>query len=95
MYVKTVVFTILPQYTDAFREAIVVQATNSLEREAGCVRFDVSEAGNLFFLYEVYADKDASAEHMKTRYFAEYSERIKDWVEDKKVAAYAMVHAGP
>jgi len=56
--------------------AIRTQAARSLEREAGCVRFDVAVDENdpdHVLLYEVYADAEAMAAHRTTPHFVEWS----------------------
>ena len=61
---------------DAFLEAIAAQAAASLEREPGCLRFDVcsvTDDENRFVLYEVYADTAAYEAHGTTEHFARWS----------------------
>ena len=65
-----------PESRDRFLEAIAAQAAASLEREQGCLRFDVCSVAddeNRFVLYEVYADASAYEAHGTTEHFARWS----------------------
>jgi len=60
---------------ERFLEAIGAQAAASLEREPGCLRFDICESVNhpeRFVLYEVYADDEAWEAHPLTEHFARW-----------------------
>jgi autoinducer 2-degrading protein len=64
-----------PGTRERFLEAIRAQASASLEREPGCVRFDVCESVNhpeRFVLYEVYEDEAAWEAHPATEHFARW-----------------------
>ncbi|MGH3048894.1 MAG: putative quinol monooxygenase [Gaiellaceae bacterium] len=65
-----------PEGRDRFLEAIAAQAAASLEREPGCLRFDVCSVAddeNRFVLYEVYTDMAAYEAHGKTEHFERWS----------------------
>ena len=65
-----------PEHRDRFLEAISAQAAASLEREPGCLRFDVcalADDETRFVLYEVYADQAAYEAHGTTEHFAVWS----------------------
>ncbi len=65
-----------PESRDRFIEAISEQAAASLEREPGCLRFDVcavADDENRFILYEVYADAASYEAHGQTEHFARWS----------------------
>ena len=65
-----------PEHRDRFLGAIGEQAAASLEREPGCLRFDVCEVEDDptgFVLYEVYADSAAYEAHGQTEHFARWS----------------------
>ena len=87
-----VIFTIKPEYVDRFREVVLLQARNSLEKESWCHQFDVSfdpERPNQVLLYETYDDRDAFVEkHRKTEHFAIFASTITDWVESKQVGVW-------
>ena len=65
-----------PEHRDRFLEAIAEQAAASLEREPGCLRFDicaVADDENRFILYEIYADAASYEAHGQTEHFARWS----------------------
>jgi quinol monooxygenase YgiN len=65
-----------PENRDRFLGAIGEQAAASLEREPGCLRFDVCEVvddPSRFVLYEIYADAAAYEAHGQTEHFARWS----------------------
>lgn len=65
-----------PEHRDRFLEAISAQAAASLEREPGCLRFDVcavEDDETRFVLYEVYGDAASYAAHGQTEHFAVWS----------------------
>ena len=64
-----------PESRERFLAAIREQSAASLEREPGCLRFDVCASVddlNRFVLYEVYADDDAWDAHSRTEHFARW-----------------------
>jgi quinol monooxygenase YgiN len=94
MYVITVKFTVNPAHLPAFREAVVAQAKNSLEQEAGCRQFDVSVAENnpcIVLLYEIYSDRAAFDAHLETEHFRAFDQLVTPWVTNKVVNSWEMV----
>ena len=88
MYVVTVVFEIHPQHVEAFRVAMLRQASTSLETEAGCHQFDVAsdpQHPNVFFLYELYTDRAAFDAHLDSDHFNGFDQAVTPWVESKTV----------
>ena len=86
MYVVTVTFEAKPEHADDVRKALSRQAENSVTREDGCHRFDVSidrESPTTFFLYEVYTDEAAFQDHLASAHYADFSARVSDWVADR------------
>jgi (4S)-4-hydroxy-5-phosphonooxypentane-2,3-dione isomerase len=95
MYVVTVLFTLKPRHADAFRAAIVENAQASLGQEAGCHRFDVafSADGRECFLYELYTDRRAFEEHLRSPHFHSFDSRSSEMIESKRVEKYQLVVA--
>lgn len=63
--------TVKPNEVERFLHHLEADASGSLE-ESGCVRFDVLRDAanpNVFYLYEVYRDRDAYAVHQEAPYF--------------------------
>lgn len=98
MYVVTVTFEIEPGHEDDFREAVTRQAENSVGREPGCHRFDVSVDGGdpaTFFLYEIYDDEAAFQDHLASAHYADFSAKTTPWVKAKSGARFQTVHRVP
>ena len=88
MFAVVVEFKLKPGEADAFREAIMTQAKNSLEREPACRHFDVCvdrEDPHRFVLYEVYDDEAGFAAHRETPHYADYNARVTPMVDGKTV----------
>lgn len=86
-----VIFTIKAEYVERFREAVLLQAHNSLEKEDFCHQFDVCfdpEKPNQVLLYETYDDRASFAKHRQTEHFAQFSSAITGWVESKQVGVW-------
>jgi quinol monooxygenase YgiN len=75
----TIVYVdVKPEYTDAFIEITKYNSENS-RKEAGNIRFDVLRSDtdpNRFFLYEVYADKEAAALHKTTEHYMKWRDTV-------------------
>lgn len=95
MLAITVEFQVKPEHAEAFREAVLAQAENSLTKEAACRRFDVSldpdDAGRVF-LYELYDDQAAFDHHLKTDHFISFDATVKDWLTSKKVESWSLAY---
>jgi autoinducer 2-degrading protein len=71
MFILIVNLHVKPEHIDAFREATVENARNSIKEE-GILRFDVlqqTDDPTRFALYEVYRDADAPAKHRETAHY--------------------------
>jgi quinol monooxygenase YgiN len=93
MYVITVTFKVKTESLADFRAAVLQQAKNSLEREAGCQRFDVCFADDRpdqVFLYEIYDDKAAFDAHLQTEHYAGFNAGVGSMVLDKAVSAWEL-----
>jgi len=88
MYVVAVEFMVKPGQLDAFRPVMLRQAQNSLEREPGCLQFDVyADVRNplRICLYEIYRDEAAFAEHRRMPHFAEFDAAVQPLIDSKVV----------
>ena len=91
MFAVTVEFELKPDRIEPFREAVLAQAKNSLERETGCHQFDVCLAENnreTVFLYEVYENAKAFREHLETAHFTEFDATVSYWVKRKSARTW-------
>lgn len=80
MYAIVVNLECTPGAEDAFREAALDDASNSVQ-EPGCVRFDVYqglEDPKRFVFVEVYRDEDAFKAHTQTAHMARWQAATKD-----------------
>lgn len=60
MFIITARIRAEPDYIDAFMTEMLQDAKNSIEKESGCLRFDVLQNcknPNVIHLYEVYKDE--------------------------------------
>lgn len=89
-----VIFKVKPEHVHDFREVVILQAKNSLEREAWCSQFDVCtnpDEPETFMLYETYDDRAAFQKHRQTDHLAEFNAAIQDWVIDRQVSIWDIV----
>lgn len=94
MYVITVSYQINPQHVADFQKAMLVNASSSLEKEAGCRSFNVTvdnEDPAHFFLFEVYDDEAAFQKHTTMDHFATVNRVIDPWVLEKTFKTFSMV----
>ena len=69
---------VLPEYVEAFKQATIVNASNSV-REPGIARFDViqDEADPTHFvLNEVYRSVEATVAHKETAHYAAWRDTV-------------------
>ena len=90
LHVVAVFWTVRPEFRDAYREAILANAAASLEKEPGCLTFDVCEdpASGEFFLYELYESREAFATHLTMEHFKRFDALCRDWTVSKRVQRY-------
>ena len=94
MYVVTVNFVVSPEYVDQFREAMLVQARNSLLLEQECRVFDVcvdADDPQRIFLYEKYDSPDAFEAHLASDHFRSFDALVAPWVSQKSVMTFELV----
>lgn len=78
MLIVVVQVHVKPEYIEAFREATLDNATNSV-LESGIARFDVLEQAEdptRFVLVEVYRDDAAPAAHKETAHYARWRDTV-------------------
>jgi autoinducer 2-degrading protein len=67
-----------PEFIDAFREATVENAANSIQ-EPGIARFDVIQQTDdpaKFVLIEVYRTREATVQHKETLHYAKWRDKV-------------------
>jgi (4S)-4-hydroxy-5-phosphonooxypentane-2,3-dione isomerase len=75
-------------YIEAFREASVENARNSVQ-EPGIARFDViqqSDDPSRFILVEVYRTADAPAAHKETAHYAKWRDAVAEMMAEPRHA---------
>lgn len=83
-----------PDYVEAFREASLENARNSIQ-EAGIARFDVlqdNEDPTRFILNEVYRDNAAPAAHKETAHYAAWRDTVADMMAKPRQAVKLTNH---
>jgi quinol monooxygenase YgiN len=91
MYCVTVLFDVQPEHADDFAHRVARQAADSLEKEEQCHVFDVwtsPDRPNSTYLYEIYADREAFDEHLKSEHFIAFDRAVAPWVVEKKVVTW-------
>ena len=67
-----------PEYIEAFKQATVINASNSV-KEPGIARFDVIQQGDdpaHFVLVEVYRNQEATVQHKETAHYAAWRDAV-------------------
>ena len=77
MFIAFVKLQIKPEVVGEFKTAILKNAELSVERDPGCVRFDVLQQEDdptRWFLYEVYEREQAWVDHRASAHFLAFME---------------------
>ena len=96
MHIVLVVVTVRPELAAEFERALLHNARESVARDAGCRRFDVSqdiEDPARWVLYEVYDSPAAHAAHRQSVHFLAYDAVAQRAVIDKTVVRASGRHA--
>ena len=75
-----------PEAVDAFKEASLENARNSVQ-EPGVARFDVIQQADdptRFILVEVYRTPDAPAKHKETAHYARWRDTVADMMAEPR-----------
>jgi quinol monooxygenase YgiN len=96
MFVVVVEFTVRAEYIEPFLTRVMQQAQDSLKLEVDCHVFDVcvcSETKSRVLLYEVYTDNAAFDAHLASAHFHDFSEAVREWVNDRQLSTYERLQA--
>lgn len=77
MFVMLVRLQVKPELVDDFKAAILKNAAFSVQRDPGCVRFDVLQQQDdptRWWLYEVYDKEQAWVDHRQAPHFLAFME---------------------
>lgn len=83
MLVVHVYVRVKPEFVDAFREATIENARNSLQ-EPGIARFDVvqqMDEPTRFVLVEAYRTADDPAKHKETAHYRKWRDTVEEMME--------------
>jgi len=83
------------EYIEAFREATIENARNSI-KEPGIAQFDLlqqSDDPSRFVLYEAYRNAEGPPQHRETTHYRTWLGRVTDMLaEDRTRVFYSNVH---
>ena len=94
-HIVLVQVTIRPEMQEEFETALLHNARESVRRDPGCLRFDVSqdkEHPSRWVLYEVYENPQAHAAHRQSPHFLAYDAVATRAVVEKTVSRCAGRH---
>lgn len=97
-HIVLVQLMIRPEMQEEFEAALLHNARESVKRDPGCLRFDVSqdkEHPTRWVLYEVYDSPEAHALHRQSPHFLAYDAVAARAVVEKTVAKSAGRHVTP
>lgn len=84
-----------PEFIDAFKEATVENARNSVQ-EPGIARFDVIQRADdeaRFILVEVYRSSEATAQHKETAHYQKWRDAVAPMMaEPRSAVKYANIY---
>lgn len=94
LFVVTVQFSIDPEHLADFMREMIANASESRQREPGCLAFDVCEDPSRpgqIFLYEIYQDAAAFEQHKREAHFLAFDRTVTPWILHKEVRILALV----
>jgi autoinducer 2-degrading protein len=77
MFIVLVQVQVKPELLGEFKSAILNNAMRSVERDPGCVRFDVLQQEDdptKWIFYEVYENEQAWVQHRASEHFLKFKE---------------------
>src|SRR5438876_1803866 len=86
MLIVQVYVQVKPEFVEAFREATVANARNSVQ-EAGIARFDVlqqSDDPTRFLLVEVYRTPEDTARHKETEHYKIWRDTVEEMMAEPR-----------
>jgi quinol monooxygenase YgiN len=90
----TVEFDLVDGAFDTFHRLVSENAALSVEREPGCLRFDVlvpvEAAVPRVLLYEIYSSREAFARHLKMEHYLSFDQATRSMVRNKTVVNFRL-----
>ncbi|MEM7318570.1 MAG: putative quinol monooxygenase [Pseudomonadota bacterium] len=93
MYAVTVAFRLRPGNRSRFMTLMIENARLSRQIEDGCQHFDIccGDDPDALFLYEIYDDKQAFADHLESEHFKAFDAAVADMIDRKEVKLFDEV----
>ncbi len=88
MFVVTVALEVDSEYQSVFQNAAMKQAEITLEREVGCMQFDVCfhpSRKTMCFIYQVFETEAAYGHHLMSDHYDTFDQISAPWIASKKV----------
>jgi (4S)-4-hydroxy-5-phosphonooxypentane-2,3-dione isomerase len=95
MHVVLVLVTVRPELLEEFERALLHNARESVKKDPGCIRFDVSQQYDdptRWVLYEAYESPEAHASHRRSAHFLAYDAVAARALVDKTVIRASGKH---
>ena len=86
MHIVHVHVHVKPEFVEAFKQATIENASNSI-KEAGIARFDVIQQSNnptKFVLVEVYKTVEAPAAHKETAHYTRWANKVMEMMAEPR-----------
>lgn len=98
MFVAAVFVDGRREHRSALRDALLVHARATKEKEPRCRRLDVSldpldDAS--FLVYAIFDDEAAYLAHQETQHFADFMILVEPWVATQRVLTYQLISERP
>ena len=94
MFIVTVTFVVKVDQLAAFLPLMQENAALSLDKEPGCLQFDVCQhpdKRNEVFLYEAYHNRDAFDAHLTMPHYLEFAQATEQMVTSKAEQFYRRI----
>jgi len=86
MFIVHVFVHLKPEFVEAFKQATIENARNSV-KESGIARFDVlqqADDSTQFLLVEVYRTKDDPAKHKETAHYKTWRDKVEQMMANPR-----------
>ncbi len=91
MFVATITIEVDSENQSMFHNAVMKQAEITLEREVGCLQFEVSfhpSRKSICFMYQVYETQSAYDHHLLSDHHLTFDQITAPWVASRKVEVW-------
>ena len=98
MFIVLVQVEVKPELVGEFTPAILTNAARSVERDPGCVRFDVLQREDdptKWAFYEVYENEHAWVQHRASAHFLSFKEVADRALISREVTRFTGVNVTP